>query len=451
MSLKRRAFYCLAFFVVAAGLPVSASASYYNVYGLGSRAVAMGGAYAALANDAVAVYYNPAALVEAGPYRTEMGVSRNFYNLKVSVAGDYWTKKLSELGFNSTKDIEALFQDDLKEVLYMNIGTAMALWKDAAKKPLFSMGFLLNAPLKPWFNRFFFQDPNDPIFLEYTNYPNKFSILFGTGFNVSGILKKVFDVEIPGISLGVGANTFFLGVGTLEMMPSYTAIKLPWDFAPIAGILIKPFEDFDDNRLKSLKLGVSYNGGMNLVFNFKQMSLMGMTGRMTAPDSYSIGLWRLGVGFDPVENLTVGYELDRVLWSEYRPPFWTAEGSVKGLLAQDFEFTPFNDIWVNRIGVEYRLFNSSLNLRGGYFFRPSAVPSQSGDTNFIDCNTHVVSLGVSYRVLEKLTVATFAQNRIMPKRTMEKIGSDPALTGTIAGSGSGWYTGLELIVEVREP
>lgn len=237
----------------------------------------------------------------------------------------------------------------------------------------------------------------------------------------------------------------------MEMMPTFMAIELPWDFAPIAGVLIKPFEDFDDNRLKSLKLGVSYNGGMNLVFNFNQISMMGITGRMSAPDSYSIGLWRLGVGFDPVENLTVGYELDRVLWSEYRPPFWTAEGPVKGLLAQDFEFTPFNDIWVNRIGVEYRLFNSSLKLRGGYFFRPSAVPSQSGDTNFIDCNTHVVSLGVSYRVLEKLTVATFAQNRIMPKRTMEKIGSDPALTGTIAGSGSVWYTGLELIMGVPEP
>ncbi|MDD5222446.1 MAG: outer membrane protein transport protein [bacterium] len=449
MEFYRKTIFLLALIVVLV-LPAVVRASYYDVYGLGSRAVAMGGAYAALANDSSAVYYNPAALPESGLFRADMGVSQSFYNLKVSLGGNYWAGNLDKLGFRSVDEIEARFQNDLQELSYINLGTVAALWKDAAKKPLFSMGFLFNAPLRPWFARFFFQDPNDPIFVEYTNYPNKFSILLGSGFNVSGILHRLFEVKIPGISVGIGANVFFLGTGALEMMPTYMSIKLPWDIAPIAGILVKPFDRFDDGRLKSLKLGISYNGGMNLVFDFKKMNMMGISGTITAPDSFSIGLVRLSAGFDPVRSLSVGYELDRVFWSEYRPPFWTGEGEIKDLMAQDFQFTPFRDIWVNRIGAEYRLLNSSLKLRGGYFFRPHAAPDQPGDTNFIDCDTHVVSLGVGYRVLERLTISAFAQNRIMPKRTLEKFDSESGLTGTITGSGNVWYTGLELLVGIGE-
>ena len=431
--------------IVILAAPSPAHSSFYNIYGLGARATAMGGAYAALANDSSAVFYNPAALLEAGQYRSDMGISRNFYNLDISLDGNYWQEKLARMGLTSDDEIEAIFQDELVEILYINMGMAMALWKDTSKRPLFSMGFLFNAPYSPWFNRFFFQAPSDPIFLEYTNYPNKFSILFGTGLDVSGILDEKFDIEIPGVSLGFGLNTFFLGVGTLEMMPTYMGIELPWDFGPIIGVLIKPFKGFYSDVLESVKLGITHNWGMNLVFDFEQINLLGMTGRIGAPDSFSIGVSRFSVSVDPVKNLSVSYELDKVLWSEFRPPFWAGEGQINDLMAEDFEFEPFNDIWVNRIGAEYRMLPTALKLRGGYFFRPNAVPDQTGYTNFMDCDTHVFSLGIGYEVIEGISIGLYAQNRIMKKRTMDKVSSeDPALTGTITGSGDAWFTGLEL-------
>lgn len=407
----------------------------------------MGGAYAALANDSSAVFYNPAALLQAGSYRSEMGVSRNYFNLDVSLEGAYWQDKLARMGLTQVEELEDLFRKDLVEILYINMGTALTLWKDADKSPLLTMGFLFNAPYSPWFNRFFFQAPSDPILLEYTNYPNKFSILLGLGVSVSGMLNHFSDIEIPGISLGIGANTFFLGVGTLEMMPTYMAIELPWDFGPIIGIHATPFEGFYSDALASLRIGIAHNWGMNLMFDFGEMNLMGMTGSASAPDCFSIGRWRFSIGFDPAKNVTVGYELDKVLWSEYEPPYWSAEGAVGSLMAEDFEFETLDDIWVNRIGMEYRLLQSKLMLRGGYFFRPNAISEQPGYTNVIDCDTHVLSFGAGYQIIEGFSIGVYVQNRILEKNTYQKVSTDdPSLTGTISGSGDAWYTGLELII-----
>ncbi|UCD84001.1 MAG: hypothetical protein JSU92_12040 [Deltaproteobacteria bacterium] len=65
--------------------PPNVRATFYNVYGLGSRAIAMGGAYVAASNDTTALFYNPATLTECGTLKAELMVMRSFYDLNIEL------------------------------------------------------------------------------------------------------------------------------------------------------------------------------------------------------------------------------------------------------------------------------------------------------------------------------------------------------------------------------
>jgi len=66
----------------------------------------------------------------------------------------------------------------------------------------------------------------------------------------------------------------------------------------------------------------------------------------------------------------------------------------------------FRDTVTPRAGIEYRYFsNERLDAfaRAGYYFDPSPVPEQRGDTNYMDNDKHVISFGAGV-VLKKVPV-----------------------------------------------
>ncbi|UCD84000.1 MAG: outer membrane protein transport protein [Deltaproteobacteria bacterium] len=354
--------------------------------------------------------------------------------------------------------MKAKFQKQLKELTYLYVASSMAFWKSYLDEPLISMGFTFTSPLE-YAARFLFNKSNDPIFIEYTNVPNRFSMLMGLGFNVDGILDDVADIESPiGVSLGVGANLFFNGEGDLEFLSaSRMAMHMPWDAGVIAGILIRPCETLCDNEiLKSIKVGVSYNQGMEMKMDFN-MKVEDEAIAIWSYDSYSPDQLRFGLSVDPLENLIVALEVTRVGWSNFKPPFWIAENKPErsGMLYMvlgdvflpaeyDAFYDKFNNIWVPRVGVEYSLLDDLLKLRGGYFFRLSPVPDQTQETNFIDCDTHAVSFGSGYTILDNISVSIHGQWRMLVEREMKKDDRD----ATITGSGNAWNTGITLSVDL---
>ncbi|HZS36341.1 MAG TPA: hypothetical protein VFF06_05920, partial [Polyangia bacterium] len=75
-----------------------------------------------------------------------------------------------------------------------------------------------------------------------------------------------------------------------------------------------------------------------------------------------------------------------------------------------FPTAHFNDVWVPRVGAEWRRqLGERVNVtaRAGYAFERSPVPEQRGLTSFADNDRHVVSLGGGVE-LRRLT-------RILPK------------------------------------
>ncbi|UCD83999.1 MAG: hypothetical protein JSU92_12030 [Deltaproteobacteria bacterium] len=460
----------------------------HNIYGFGSRAIAMGGTHTALANDSSATYYNAAALTECEQGVLELGLMRSFSNLNLSLSGDW--DALSTMTGLDIDELEAKYED-VDELTMISMSMAVPMWKSPSDKPLASMGFALSTPLE-YAVRFYFIDPKEPMFLEYTNIANKINIMFASGLDVAGVLDHLADIEIPGVSLGIGVNAFFNGDGLMEAPPMQMSLEMPFDYGLIAGILIKPFQTLiEDEILESIKLGVSYSQDIKMNMDFT-MDLMGMTSGFSSYDLWNIEQWRFGLGINPLEHLTVGIDATRFTWSDYKPPYMEmGEGPFKDLMGVDFEFEEFKNIWVYRVGMEYGLLNDSLKVRGGYYNRPSPVPDQTqvtdissnvapGETisevnylknlhdyvflgsNIVDCDTHGISLGVGYSFTDTISADIHFQYRILKERKMVKevdeehqewedeinnhfdYDEDEDFNATLTGGGGTWNTGMTL-------
>jgi len=147
------------------------------------------------------------------------------------------------------------------------------------------------------------------------------------------------------------------------------------------------------------------------------------------------------VGFVPLKNLAVDYDLVRSGWSDYKPPFtYAPPGSpIASLMGTPFDFKSYklDDVWIHRIGAEYTL-AKDYKFRLGYNYRPTPISNAMAQrANILDSNTNVISFGMGYN-FTGLTVNLHSQVRMMANRTIRNNGS------SIKAGGNVWSTGLTL-------
>jgi len=429
----------------------NARAGYYSIYGLGSRASGMGSAYIALADDPSASYYNPGALSECGEGKLEMIVFRTFSQLNVEFddASGTLLAQAQKKGFSDLQSYRN-WTKNVTELTILGLGLAMPIWKSPLLKNI-EFGMSFSAPLS-WAARFYFVESADPIFLEYFNQAQKFNIVGGMSYDIDGIFKSLGDMDIPGVSVGFGVNAFVDGNGTMKMMPTDFKLWLPYDYAIIGGVLIQPFQHFSNRFLRDLKLGATYHQALMLDITF-ELGLISngsggyaVGGSFSSYDLYFPEELGFGVGFVPIKNLAVDYDLVRSGWSDYKPPFtYAPPGSpIAALMGTPFDFNTYklNDIWIHRIGAEYTL-AKDYKFRLGYNYRPTPISSAMAQrANILDSNTNVISFGMGYN-FTGLTVNLHSQVRMMANRTIRNNGS------SIKAGGNVWSTGLTLSREFQ--
>lgn len=438
---SRRAvlFFAELFFLL---FPLTVSAHFYSYYGLGSRATAMGGAYTALANDSSAAYYNPAALSACGGGRLELVTFSAIPGLKADFEGRFWEDKAEEWGLSSVSELEKEVTG-VNQLYEVGFGIAMPLWRTPLLRNIY-YGMQAHFPLPDYAARFIFIDNTDPIVLDYTNITHKFNIVIGTAFDITGIFNSLADKDIPKVSIGIGVIAFVDGEGVMRVDPTHLNLALPYDFVITGGFYTQPFEFFFSDFLESIKFGVAYRPGLGVDLDLNLNLMEVISGSFRSFDLYSPTQWSASLGFDPIENLTVGYELELYEWSEFKPSFVEMEeGDPLGVIFTPFEFDSFvmNDIWVNRIGAEYTL-KESYKIRGGYYFRPSPLPDRpdpEGITNILDSDGHVFSLGFGFTFKESLEVDVHTQWRHHVDRTIHKENG-----GSHTFGGNVWNLGLTL-------
>jgi len=420
--------------------PVQVCGGIYDLPGLGARAVALGGAYTALAHDFTSVYYNPAGL--SGEPESSMTL------------GGVWAKP-------SFHYREAGGPDQVPKLYavggaYFGVATNLAHLTGYDQLAPWTLGISLYMPLE---RALLVDIPTSSMnrsFVFYRDQSQVLSFLVGVSWRVLDWLSVgvsgnfLADLRAPNEAfVDVDIRTvvpylFQLGELVKEVRPRIMR-DAKMKVAPVVGVLADP--------AAWLRLGVTYRGKFyaetvgtqDIVLRFYDFSqgvpALDITTAVLA-DIHYVHFWNphqvsVGVAFSPAASLWVALDLTWAEWSDYRDPMRTRPQPG------------FSDTFTPRLGLEYAL-PGGIVLRTGYFFQPSPVPEQTQASNYLDNDKHVVSAGIGYTFprlpwipiwKKPLTVEGFFQYTHLVTRTYHK---EPGFGDSLSMGGYMLYAGASL-------
>ncbi len=363
---------------VALLLVVSSSSLFAGGFQLnenGARAMAQADAFVARANDASAIFFNPAGIAfQSGnsilfgttliaPSVTFYGPIRDANDPNIAVAS-----KMNSQVFNPI-NVYAKFQvtDDLHVGIAVNnpygLGTE---WPDT------------------WVGRFITT-----------------KIDLQTFFITPTVAYKVTD----NFSIGGGVNYVF-GSVLIKRAVSITSVAVP--VSPIVTLDMSAKNGYGWNvgaqyKLPSdISVGVSYRSKVKIdakgtaAFdpNYAALGLPigDASATLTLPATGFVG-----IACKPMKNLELEADYQYVGWSSY------------DTLAVDFAANPaarnaqpklYNDTYILRVGGEYTM--GDIMLRAGYYFDHSPVPTQTLEPLLPDADRHGFNIGAGYQFTKSL-------------------------------------------------
>ena len=376
-------------------------ASGFSIYEQGSRATGMAGAFIARANDASAVFYNPAGIV-------------NIKGLQLSAGA---TMINTQFAFTGPASLDPQLYTPAREGTFYPFhayGVYQINDKFSAGLGLFSLFGLStdwSSQGRPWVGR------------QLTT-KTELQTLF-----VNPVLAyKVFQ----NLSLAAG---FSYVQGNVDMEKS---------------VLFTPRMVFGESLLKASASGYAFNLGLQFkAFDFMELGLhyrsrvalnfedgeatfrfpntgdavinqeiLGYfpaktkgSANLTLPD-----LKGLGLALNFTENLSA--ELDYIMmgWSSYDKLKITFQDSVAGKRESE-SLKNYEDSYSLRFGLEYRV-NPTWTVRAGYIWDRHTVPEAYVEPTLPDGNRHNYTLGLGYR-WNTLSIDASYQALIQDDRTVE--------------------------------
>jgi long-chain fatty acid transport protein len=201
----------------------------------------------------------------------------------------------------------------------------------------------------------------------------------------------------------------------------------------------------------------AFLGGLPLVVDFSATAL------------YTPQQLELGLAWSPSSDWTIAGEVLWNRWSQFPDPALRIDLELT-IPVLPIVFTDslvrdpgFRDTVSGRLGVEVRVATWSvadLALRGGYSFEPSPAPEQTGDTNLLDNDRHILSAGIGSSFNElfgralphPLRVDGYTQAQLFSGRLHVKtdaVGADHAGSPSIRSDGVIYHLGLMISTELE--
>jgi long-chain fatty acid transport protein len=330
----------------------SAWAGGFNIYEMGTRATALGGAFTATADDASALFYNPAALAwQDSRWEASGNLSLIFPNAKYARADGV---EILYPGDERSETKDAVFPPGGAYLSYrmkkhpvafgLGVFTPFGLgieWdkpETFAGRPLATnsqiQGYYVS-PMVAW-------APSD-----------MFAVSAGLH-----VVKTHLTLERY-VTLPLGQN-----VGEFKLEGSSN-----WSVGAAAGVMVKPTDE--------LSLGLNYKGGVKNEFRDQDANLDFFSGAAGIASSVSGDL-----EFPTIVAGGVRYQFTRALAGEFDLVWF--QWSVFDEVALDFEYDPFDtvleenyeDVVQSRAGLEYQL-NEAWRIMGGFVYDNTPQPVNS--------------------------------------------------------------------------
>ncbi|HIA04457.1 MAG TPA: hypothetical protein EYN66_21610 [Myxococcales bacterium] len=249
-------------------------------------------------------------------------------------------------------------------------------------------------------------DHGVPQFVMYENLQDKLLVLVGLAAQPWDWLNLGIGMQI--MSDVSGDSNVQISLTDRQVTRRQMAIDLHAELSMTAGL--------SADLIEGLTLGVSFRESTSLHYRVPIYALIEEIGTLTfdiegksmfTPHQLNAGVnWRL-----PWLPLTLAADLTWAMWSMAPSPVPHAiiqidnsqmiadapEGTVaKKIIDIKSQPVPLEaqDIVIPRLGLEYQL--GAFELRCGYFYRPTPVPTQVYQTNFADSDAHVFTFGAAW-------------------------------------------------------
>ena len=350
-----------------------------NLNSLGSRALAMGGAYVGLADDFSAIFWNPAGIAQ---FSTQYF---GFYGTDIMPSGTY---KLDVAYVNAETPTKhylaglATYYFPVSENLVAGVGVYVpsglgSEW-DGADFATISM-------------------------METYQWTSKIGMV-----TISPALAyKINDMVSVGATLNINYATFNIKThaGDQELgvdIGQYDESLSGWGYGATFGILVKPSEMLSLGATLRTPSKISFSGDIEI----SKLNVLGLIPgsplygvdiptTTTAEREVTWPMWLAGgVALKPMENLTLTADIQWTQWSmidemesEYDDLYWSLIVDTKRAMHWD-------DAAQVRFGAEYKL--STIAFRGGYYWDPSPAPDRTMNVLLPNYDFNVITLGFGY-------------------------------------------------------
>jgi long-chain fatty acid transport protein len=377
--------YCqLGFFLVLLffSLPQRTEATFFETLGIGARAQGMGSAFTAVADDLFAIYYNPAGLAQLERHAIIAGYAYSNPTLHVTsketpgfraetLIPYYLECPYVALGFNLDKTFKG------RSPIHMRIGILNAIPDN------------FKSVYRSW-------DPpgTTPRWIHFGDYWDRVHLMGGISFQLD---------KVPWIAVGLGFRFIISGKNYLVDRDGVPGLRLILEpdgsvkpdgnidmdvdtrLTPTAGLMLFP--------TSRLRLGYSFRNALSQPFDpitaYALASLgdtdlgLRVTLNLKFEAYYMPQQHNFGISYRFLDNLLVSTDLAWYRWSAYDS------------LSRGIPDPPFRDTLIPRFGIEYSPIQA-LALRFGYTFQPSPIPEQIAESNYMDNDKHLFSLGAGY-------------------------------------------------------
>lgn len=342
---------------IAVFLPTQVRAEGGAVLAETSRAAGLAGAVTATPGDLSALYFNPGGLADID--QTMVNFSSRVSHL------DLWFARNDETP-----------EEMARWVGGFGLGVAAPLdfvdWLE-----MFRLGFSLYLPAQHALKIEAPERNDEPTFPLYGSRLEHISIIFGVAADIMSIVSIGASVAITPELYAPNHVRYVAGRGDTpdENVVIDIERELRFNAAFSAGIRVQP--------LDLLSFGVTFRQKQTVrAFgaNDTTAGVVEVTDDIDFYDFWSPDELAFGLAFLSEWNWSLSADLVWSRWSAYRT-------------IHNAQPTPtFDDTFNIRGGFEWAVVPST-QLRFGYGYEPSPISDQSGDTNLLDANRHVLALG----------------------------------------------------------
>ncbi len=368
------------------GYSFAAGSGAYRVDMPDARALAMGGAFVAVADSSAAVYYNSAGMTQLKQSEVSVGLSLIQPKEHVSLAGSGTRTKMQQ----DTFLIPNLFSViKFSEKIALGIG-ATSSWGLGTEWAQDSFAKYVSTRTK------------------LTNKDYLFSMAYKMNEHFSLGAGLVIDDSTIEKEKKVNLSPFGVSDGNVKLSADNVA----------AGFQVSGLYKLNDRH----QFGFQYNSDIRRKYHGK-VHLDDFTGaaqayyglspnssyetdvvsKSTLPQSVD-----LGYSYKPTDKLTLCADVVWMGWNSVKEEELAFPSETNANRLDLFNTgNPTNRDWHSAVsfalGTEYKAADR-LRLRGGYYYHQSPIPQDTWDTSLPDANSHSVTTGFGYDVSKSLTL-----------------------------------------------